>query len=290
LVELGSLIFWVSFSQFNHLFLTMAKIKSYLVACHFGPTLLVTAVTFLLATSLWWEGPAFIIAFGIFLGQLIVGWTNDLYDFRDDLRHSRVKKPLVSGDLKPAELKRAVFIVLPIAIIVNLFGPLGLKAGSISILGIGIGVAYNFYLKPTAFSPIPYALAFALLPAALVISTDRTPPLWILWAGGLLGLSAHFANVLKDFNEDKASGIESLPIRLGRIPSRLIAATFLIAATIVLNSASTNTPILVIGIIAGTLSILAPRFILFKLLMLIALLDVILLVNAAGELIGSRTV
>ena len=268
----------------------MAKIKSYLVASHFGPTLLVTFVSFLLATTLWWEGPAIVIALGIFLGQLIVGWTNDLYDFRDDVKHNRIYKPLVSGDLKPAELKRAIFIVLPIAIIFNIFGPLGLKAGSISILGIGIGVAYNFYFKPTAFSPIPYALAFALLPAALVISTDRTPPLWILWAGGLLGLSAHFANVLKDFSEDKSSGIESLPIRLGRIPSRLIAATFLIAATIVLNSASANTTILVIGIIFATLSIFAPRFILFKLLMLVALLDVILLVSAAGELIGSRTV
>ncbi|MEJ6574071.1 MAG: hypothetical protein QNL78_02955, partial [Actinomycetes bacterium] len=109
-------------------------------------------------------------------------------------------------------------------------------------------------------------------------------------AGGLLGMSAHFANVLKDFKEDKASGIESLPITLGRIPSRLIAVTFLIAATIVLNSANTNTPILVIGIIAATLSIFAPRFILFKLLMLVALLDVILLVNAAGELIGSQVI
>ena len=252
--------------------------------------MLVTAVTFLLATRLWWEGPAFIIAFGIFLGQLIVGWTNDLYDFRDDLKHNRVKKPLVAGDLKLAELKRAVFIILPIAIIVNLFGPLGIKAGAISILGIGIGVSYNIYLKPTAFSPIPYALAFGLLPTALVISTDRTPPLWMFWAGALLGMAAHFANVLKDFREDKESGIESLPIRLGRIPSRLITATFLIAATLVLNSVNPNTAILVIGVIASTLSIFAPRFILFKLLMLVALLDVVLLVHAAGELIGSRTI
>lgn len=267
----------------------MTKIKSFLIACHFGPTALVTTVTFLLATKLRWEGPALLIAFGIFLGQLIVGWTNDLYDFRDDLKHNRVGKPLVSGDLKPAELKRAIFIVLPLAIIFNLFGPLGFKAGLISVFGIGIGVAYNFYLKPTALSPLPYALAFALLPAALVISADKTPPLWLLWAGGLLGMSAHFANVLKDFKEDKESGITSLPITLGRIPSRLITATLLIAATIVLNSASANTTIFVIGVMVATLSIFAPKFILFKLLMLVALLDVVLLVSAAGELIGSRT-
>ena len=103
-------------------------------------------------------------------------------------------------------------------------------------------------------------------------------------------MSAHFANVLKDFKEDKASGINSLPISLGRIPSRLITSALLIAATIILHSAKPNTTILVIGIITATLSIFAPRFILFKLLMLVALLDVALLVSAAGELIGSRTV
>jgi hypothetical protein len=70
----------------------MAKIRSYLVASHFGPTLLVTAVTFLLATQLWWEGPAYVIALGIFLGQLIVGWTNDLYDFRDRFLQSLLAK------------------------------------------------------------------------------------------------------------------------------------------------------------------------------------------------------
>ena len=177
--------------------------------------------------------------------------------------------------------------MLPISIIFNLIGPLGLKAGAISILGIGLGVSYNFYLKPTALSPLPYAIAFALLPAALVISTDRTPPLWMYWAGGLLGMAAHFANVLKDFSEDKASGITSLPITLGRIPSRLITAALLIAATIILHSAKPNTTILVIGIIASTLSVFAPRFILFKLLMLVALLDVVLLVSAAGELVGA---
>ena len=268
----------------------MAKIRSYLIASHFGPTALVTTITFILASNLWWEGPAYIIAFGIFLGQLIVGWTNDLYDFRDDLKHNRVNKPLVAAALKPAELKRAIFIVLPIAVLVNLAGPLGLKAGAISLLGIGLGVSYNFYLKPTAFSPIPYALAFALLPAALVIATDRTPPLWMYWAGGLLGMSAHFANVLKDFKEDKASGISSLPISLGRITSRLATAAFLISATIILHSAKPNTTILVVGIVASTLSIFAPRFLLFKLLMLVALLDVVLLVSAAGELIGSRSV
>ncbi|HCP72654.1 MAG TPA: hypothetical protein DIT91_04410, partial [Actinobacteria bacterium] len=58
---------------------------SILRACHIGPTSAVTLISFLLASSLWWEGPALVIAFGIFLGQLLVGFTNDLYDYQDDL-------------------------------------------------------------------------------------------------------------------------------------------------------------------------------------------------------------
>ena len=57
-----------------------------LKAAHFGPTIAVTLVSLLLATNLWWEGPALVIAFGIFLGQLLVGWSNDLNDYQDDLK------------------------------------------------------------------------------------------------------------------------------------------------------------------------------------------------------------
>ena len=62
-------------------------LKGLILASHFGPTMAVTLVSFLLATNLWWEGPAFVIAFGVFLGQLLVGYTNDLYDFAKAVYH-----------------------------------------------------------------------------------------------------------------------------------------------------------------------------------------------------------
>jgi len=65
-------------------------LKGLIQASHFGPTMAVTLVSFLLATNLWWEGPAYVIAFGVFLGQLLVGFTNDLNDFEDDLKHKRM--------------------------------------------------------------------------------------------------------------------------------------------------------------------------------------------------------
>ena len=74
-----------------------------LKACHFGPTMTVTITSLLLATNLWWEGPAIVIAFGVFLGQLLVGFTNDLKDFQDDKKHNRRNKPLVNGQITTAQ-------------------------------------------------------------------------------------------------------------------------------------------------------------------------------------------
>lgn len=258
----------------------MKKVLAYLNAAHLGPTALVTVVSFLLAVKVWWEGPAYIIAFGVFLGQLLVGWSNDLHDFQDDQRHSRVSKPLVAGTITFSQLHRTLFRILPLAILVNIFGPLGIKGGLVYLFGIGCGIAYNFYFKYTALSPLPYALAFAALPACIVISVDRNPPAWLLIAGALLGMAAHFANGLKDLEEDRISGFNGLPSRIGDRASRAACTVLLIGATTVLHFEHSNYPILAVGIIGGILTLFAPRSILFKILMAAALADVFLLVQA----------
>ena len=225
---------------------------SLLRASHIGPTAAVTFISFLLATSLWWEGPAFVIAFGIFLGQLLVGWSNDLNDYPDDLKHNRTVKPLVSGEITSKQLLRAIKICAPFTLIFNLFGPLGIKGGLIYLFGVGMGVAYNFYFKSTLFSPLPYALAFAALVSSIVISTDRTPPIWLITCGALLGVAAHFANVLKDIDQDLESKIKGLPQRLGKKVSRIICASLLIGTTLILHSVVGHMPLLVIGPVSYT--------------------------------------
>jgi 4-hydroxybenzoate polyprenyltransferase len=53
-----------------------------------------------------------------------------------------------------------------------------------------------------------------------------------MWLGGaLLGMAAHFINVIKDMEQDQVSGIQGLPQRLGTKKS-IIAAVALIAAGI----------------------------------------------------------
>ncbi len=204
-----------------------SKLSGLRKASHFGPTLIVTAISFGFANYYWWEGPAFVIAFGVFTGQLVVGWSNDLYDYADDLTHQRMNKPLVSGLITEEFLAKAIKVMLPFSFVANLLGPLGLKGGLVYMLGIACGIAYNFYFKFNWLSPLPYAIAFAALPSSVAISKGITPPLWMWLGGALLGMAAHFVNVIKDMKADQKSGIRGLPQILGTKKS--IAAALLLA-------------------------------------------------------------
>jgi 4-hydroxybenzoate polyprenyltransferase len=212
----------------------MRKVRGLLKASHFIPSLIVSSVAFAFGVHYWWEGPAYVIAFTVFTGQLVVGWSNDLYDFADDQKHQRLNKPLVSGVITEKYLRSWLIFMVPFSFLVNILGPLGFKGGLLYWLGIGCGVAYNFYFKFTFLSPLPFAVAFAILPSCIAISKDVTPPLWMWLGGALLGCAAHFVNVLKDLDQDRASEIKGLPQIVGKKVSITIAAVLGVIALVVL--------------------------------------------------------
>jgi 4-hydroxybenzoate polyprenyltransferase len=202
-------------------------------ASHFGPSLLVTSLSYFFAQLYWQSGSALIIALGFFSGQLIVGWSNDLIDYADDLSHQRMNKPLVAGLITRKFLQSWLAVMIPVALVINLFGPLGFVGGGLSLFAIVWALGYNFYFKFNIFSPLPYAVAFAILPSCMAYSQDKTPPTWMILGGALFGMAAHFLNVLKDMDQDHASGIKGLPQRCGKTGS-IFAATILIALGVTL--------------------------------------------------------
>jgi hypothetical protein len=68
----------------------------FLRAAHFGPTVIVTTITFLLALSQYSLINSLRVAIAIFAGQLVVGWSNDFIDAPLDIAAQRSKKPIVS--------------------------------------------------------------------------------------------------------------------------------------------------------------------------------------------------
>ena len=67
----------------------------------------------------------------------------------------------------------------------------------------------------------------------MALSKDYAPPLWMWLGGALLGIAAHFINVIKDMDQDRTSGINGLPQRCGKRTSIAIAV-LLIAFAIAL--------------------------------------------------------
>jgi len=206
----------------------------FLRAAHFGPTVIVTVTTFLLSLSQYSLIDSIRVAIAIFAGQLVVGWSNDFIDAPLDIAAQRTKKPIVSNEIDPEQLKKSILVALVAALLLSLFSPLGLTGTLIHFLGILSATFYNLKLKSTILSPIPYIVSFGALPWAIYLPVRNQPPLWLFIDFMLIAVAFHFFNVLKDFQWDINQGVLGLPQRLGRNVSSIVSISLVISAVLVL--------------------------------------------------------
>ena len=206
----------------------------FLRAAHFGPTVMVTTITFVLALSQFSLIDALRVAIAIFAGQLVVGWSNDFIDAPLDIAAQRTKKPIVSKEINPDLLRKSIFLALIAALLLSLISPLGLIGTLIHFLGLLSATLYNLKLKSTILSPLPFIVSFGALPWAIYLPTGNQPPLWLFIDFMLISVAFHFFNVLKDFQWDINQGVLGLPQRLGRNVSLFISISLVVSAVIVL--------------------------------------------------------
>ena len=205
----------------------------FLRAAHFGPTVIVTTASFLLSLSQYSIIDSLRVTIAIFAGQLVVGWSNDFIDAPLDIAAQRTKKPIVSKEINPEQLKKSILVALSAALLLSLFSPLGITGTLIHFLGILSATFYNFKLKPTILSPIPYIVSFGALPWAIYLPAGNHPPLWLYLDFMLIAVAFHFFNVLKDFQWDIKQGIMGIPQRLGRNVSLIISISLVCSAVLV---------------------------------------------------------
>jgi 4-hydroxybenzoate polyprenyltransferase len=202
-------------------------------ATHFGPTVLVVTISFFLSLTQFPWVSAVEVAVAILAGQCVVGWTNDLLDSKLDRAANRNKKPLVAGSVDEFMLKQWIAIALGSALFLSLIGPLGIKGTLVHFLGLLSATAYNFGLKKTIFSVLPYIVSFGAMPWAIYLANGNTPPAWIYLGFICFSSAFHFLNVIKDLEADKSQGVMGLPQRLGRNASITIAGLLIISGIIV---------------------------------------------------------
>ncbi|MGK5691961.1 UbiA family prenyltransferase [Streptomyces sp. URMC 128] len=256
-----------------------------LAAAHGGPALAVTAGTGLLALRGGlrpMDGAA--VTAAVFTGQLTIGWGNDLLDLSRDRTVGRTDKPLAVGSLPVGWVARALVVAAAASLVLSAL--VGWRSALVNaVLATGAGHAYNFGLKATPWSWVPYTCGFGMLPS--VVTLAASPPHWAPWwmtaAGAAIGVGAHLLNVLPDLADDAVTGVRGLPHRIGELPSRALAAALLTAASVLAVTGPAGSPpawawtaLALVTVLAG-LTWFGRARTPFRAAVTIALLDVVLL-------------
>jgi 4-hydroxybenzoate polyprenyltransferase len=270
-------------------------LRALALATHLGPALAVTVVATLLAVAADLPaGRVALVCLAVLAGQASIGWSNDWLDAERDRTVGRADKPVVQGAVGPALLRTAAFVAAGAAVVLSLL--LGLVPGSLLLVLVASGWAYNAWLKRTAASVLPYLAGFGALPAGVVAAAPGTPaaPWWLVAAGAALGGAAHLTNVAPDLEDDLATGVRGLPHRLGARASAAAAAVLLGAASLVLVLGPPGPPsptgwaCLVVAVPAVVVAALAGttrfRALAFPAVLLLVVLDVVLLVAGGGAI------
>jgi 4-hydroxybenzoate polyprenyltransferase len=217
----------------------MNRVRALIIASHPGPSLAITAMATLLAAEAAPHGIGPVLtAPAMLAGQLSVGWSNDACDARRDAAAGRTDKPIAAGAISV----RAVWIAAFVSLLAGLAMALAISPATLLILVVVIGAAwaYNLGLKSTAWSGLMYVAGFGPIPAYAASTLPGHPaPRWsVTAAAALVGLGAHFANVLPDLAGDKLAGVQGLPQRVaarwGSRGVRAAAITLLLLASVAL--------------------------------------------------------
>jgi 4-hydroxybenzoate polyprenyltransferase len=199
-------------------------------ASHLQPALAVTAVATALSSSAGRGAGTVWVTLAVLAGQLSVGWSNDYADrHRDALAH-RHDKPIAAGQVDASTVALAAGAAAAACAVLSFLS--GWRAAVVHLAAVALAWAYNLWLKRTAASIVPYALAFGALPAFVTLGLPGhpLPPAWAVAASALLGTGAHFVNTLPDIETDILTGVRGLPHRIGARPSLLVGAALIAAA------------------------------------------------------------
>jgi 4-hydroxybenzoate polyprenyltransferase len=164
-----------------------------------------------------------LVAATVLVGQVVLGWHNDLLDRARDRAHERTGKPLADGRLDPGTTWFAwccaVLLLVPLAI------NNGVVAGCCYLASVAVGLLANLdnrLVRRGLLSWLPWAVAFALYPAFLSYGgwggqAEGDPPQPVLLAlAALAGIGVHVLTALWGLVDDDEDDWRYLPLRVGR--------------------------------------------------------------------------
>jgi len=192
---------------------------SLVLACHPVPTLAM-AVGLGAAAALSGRSTVEVglVAVTVLVGQLTVGWLDDVVDRHRDRRVGRLDKPVALGWVDPGTVTFAIAVAVLAVVPLSIAN--GTYAGLAHLGAVASVWTYILWLKRTALSWLPYFASFGLLPAFLSYGglgggMHGGPPTWAMTVlAALLGVGVHFLDTLPDLVEDNETGVRHLPLRI----------------------------------------------------------------------------
>jgi 4-hydroxybenzoate polyprenyltransferase len=265
---------------------------------HPGPSIAVTLITVGLGLGAGLDAPRLVLlGVTMLAGQFSVGLSNDWIDADRDAAVGRKDKPVALGEVRAVTVRNAALACAGLMIILG--APLGWLFELVLVVAVGAAWAYNAWLKKSVFSILPYLVGFGALPAVATLArpVPAAPAFWALGVGALLGAAGHFANTLPDLDDDAATGVSGLPQRLGRRWSSALTYLVLLVAS-VLEFFGTGG----LGFVPGELGLLASFLIAagggamilrptrwhFRLIILAAMIDVVVLIFAGSHILANH--
>jgi 4-hydroxybenzoate polyprenyltransferase len=275
----------------------LTRLRALALSTHPGPGIAVTVVAVVLGIGLhldWWR--VLLLGLAFLFNQASVGLSNDWIDAERDREVGRTDKPVALGLVSAGMVRNAAFASVVLSLLLTL--PLGLLAAAAQLVFIASAWTYNAALKNTPLSVLPYILSFGLLPmvATLSLPSPSVAAPWALGVGALLGVAAHFANVLPDLADDARTGIAGLPHRMGRRASGVVIWVVLAAAAVLAFVGPTGQKTalqwagLVLTLLLAAAIALAlrrpPTRLLFQLIIAAAIVTVVVLAFAGHRLLA----
>ncbi len=160
-----------------------------------------------------------VVLMTVLVGQVILGWHNDIVDRERDAAHHTPGKPIADGRLDPGAAWYAIIVAA--LVLVPLSITTGITAGGIYLVSVCVGMLGNVVLRTGFFSWVTWAVSFGMLPAYLSYggwggqAVGDPPETAITILAGLLGIGIHFTRAVWGLVADHEDGWTYLPLKLG---------------------------------------------------------------------------
>lgn len=243
---------------------TKEVVRGYVLLPHATPIIAVmtaTAMFAFIARGGWPGGVDLaMLLIAMFGGQIAVGAVNELVDVELD-RESKPDKPIAAGLVSEQGARMMALAGIALMVIGSL--RFSFVAFALCALGTGLGIAYSFWFKRSAWSAIPYVLAIPLIPIWVWEALETVPAVMLaLYPVAVPSIVAvQIAQSVPDIKADRSVGVRTLAVALGERRATM-AARILVALSAVLSAGLARTALewpeiaVVAGAVAGGIMIL----------------------------------